>query len=109
MDCKPMPKTIARGTTPTIRVAFSTVQTSDIIAAYLTFKQGGLKIFDMDLASATVEEGAISWVVSQQNTLKLAENKFVDVYVDWKTSDGVRGQSKTASYKVTPAGKDEVI
>lgn len=109
MDCNKQFKTIARGTTPTITVTFSTIDVSTIVAAYLTFKQGGQSIFEMPLSDATVGEGMISWMVPQEDTLLLAENKFVDVIVDWKTSDGVRGQSKPASYKVTPAGVDEVI
>lgn len=109
MDCNKQFKTIARGTTPTITVTFSTIDVSTIVAAYLTFKQRGQNVFSISLEGATVGEGSISWQVPQECTLLLAENVFVDVMVDWKTIDGVRGQSKPASYKVTPAGVDEVI
>ena len=109
MECIPMNKKIARGTTPTIKFKFRSIDTSDIEVAYLVFKQSNRQIFNIDISGAEIEEGYISWVVPQEKSLMLSEGKFVDIYCDWRTINGLRGQSKLYRCEVVPSGIDEVI
>lgn len=101
--------TITKGTTPTIEYTFSEIDTADITAAILTIKQGGLTIIEKDLSSATVEQGAISWKLSQEESLSLRRNAYATVYLDYLLSDGTRVAGETETVMIAPTGKEEVI
>lgn len=101
---------IIRGTTPTITFSFSFVQPSDIAVAYLTIT--GLcsdLVIERELDSATVSSNSISWTLTQEETLLLVVGMIVQVLCDWKLSDGTRGRSKAATYRVGETAKNEVI
>ena len=57
--------TIVRGTTPTIKYTFKTVDVANIDTAYLTFKYCGNVILERDITTATTGEDSISWVLDQ--------------------------------------------
>ena len=100
---------IVQYTTPTILINFPTIDTSTITEAYLVFKTAGATVLEKDLAAATVEEKKVSWRLSQVETGKFALNTTVEIYCDWKLSDGTRGRSLKADYWIVETGKAEVI
>lgn len=101
--------TIIQGTTPTIRYTFSTVNTADISVAFLSIKQYGRTIIEKDLSSATVEEGAISWKLLQQESLRLNRKVPATVYLSYLLIDGTRGEGQTEEATIDPTGKEAVI
>ena len=85
---------IIKGTTPTLKYTFNTVDVSSITTAYLTIKVDNDSTHDIekDLTSATVEAKSISWTLTQSETLSFKDS--ISVMINWKTDDGTRGASK---------------
>ena len=100
---------VVKYTTPTIRITFPTIDTSTIAEAYLVFKYGGAAILTKPLSEAVVDEGVVSWTLSQTDTGALPLYKTVRVYCDWKLTSGTRGRSKFAEFHIVEPGKEEVI
>ena len=100
---------LIRGTTPTIKIAFKTIDTSAISVAYLCFKRGTATILEKSLESAIVQPGYISWTLTQQESFRLAAHQNIQVMCDWKLASGTRGRSTVLSCKIEPTGKNEVI
>lgn len=100
---------IIRGTTPTIKFVFNTIEVASITAAYFLIKNGQKIIIQKDLSSATTDTNSLSWKLTQEESFLLSAGATVSIMCDWKLADGTRGRSKIESYKVAPAGKGEVI
>ena len=102
---------IIRGTTPSIKFTFKTIRTSDITAAYLTVKNKdtGTVVLDKDLTAANVTTGAISWQLSQTETLAWNTGEIFRAMLNWKTSDGLRGSSEKIYWIMDDNDKNEVI
>lgn len=83
---------IARGTTPEIVFAFQTVDPSTITSAKLTIQQKKTVTLTKELSDATVSGNTISFRLSQAETLAIGG--FADIWLNWLTSDGVRGVAK---------------
>lgn len=91
---------IPRGTTPTIRFAFNTINVADIAVCYLTILQGKLKI-EKDLSEATVGGGGyLEWSLTQEETLALGDEN-IDIQIRYRLGDGRALESKI--YTVHPA------
>lgn len=90
---------IIRGTTPTIIFTFSEIDPSQITKAVLCIKQKCLAVITKDLTSAEVGDGTLSWTLSQEDTLSLA-NKECKIGCDWLLSSGVRGRSRVLTCRV---------
>lgn len=101
--------TIIRGTTPTIEYTFSEVNTADITVAYMTIKQYERTVVERDLTTATVEEGKVSWVLTQAETLLLKKGVEAQLHLDYLLSGGTRAAGVTETVQVDPTGKNEVI
>lgn len=100
---------IIKGTTPTIRYTFNTINTEDIAVAFLSIKQNDKTIIEKDLSTATVDEGTIFWKLTQEETLKLRRKVFATIYLDYLLGDGTRAAGKTRKEMIGPTGKEEVI
>lgn len=100
---------LIRGTTPTIKITFKTIDPTTITDAYLVLKQECVEKVKSDISNATVSSDFISWTLDQNETLQLAPFKNVDIFCDWKTDTGLRGRSKFYSCIVEDTGVDEVI
>lgn len=100
---------IVKGTTPTIKYRFSTVDTQDISVAYLSIKQLERTVIERDLSTATVEAGALSWTLEQEETLNLQRKIPALIFLDYVLVNGLRGAGKTISIEIDPTGKNEVI
>lgn len=100
--------TIVKGTTPTLKYTFKTVNVANLTSAFLTVKQMNRVIIEKDLSSATVGEGFISWTFSQRESLQLTRGK-VTARLNWKTVDGTRGVSSREVIFVEDNEKNEVI
>lgn len=100
---------IVQGTTPTIKYTFSTVDTNDISIAWLTIKQLSKTVIERDLSSAIVEEGSLSWLLTQEESLTLQTKIPATVYLDYLLVNGLRGAGRTVSMDIDPTGKNEVI
>lgn len=98
---------IIRGTTPTITFTFDTVEVSNITTAVLTVKKNNSVLVELNKSTATVDEGTLSWKLSQENTLAV-EGK-AEIMLNWVTADGVRGASKTLAVDFKPNHKNQVI
>ena len=98
--------TIIRGTTPTIRYTFRDVDPDDIAVAYLTIEHKGGKI-EKDLTDATQEETALSWTLTQAETLSLPDK--VTVMLNWRLEDGTRGASTKTLVLIDSNLKEVVI
>lgn len=79
---------IMQSTTPTVRFTFKIVNVPEIVEAYLTIKQDGKMICEKDLNEATIEEKALAWVLTQEETLKVNPNRSVDVQCKYKLEQG---------------------
>ena len=100
---------IARGTTPTIRFTFSTVDVSNIVTAYLTLKQNSETIIEKDISSATTGEDYIEWRLAQEDTKTLDGRYPVQVQCRYKMNDGTVLTSKIYTEKVYDILKEDVI
>lgn len=100
--------TIIRGTTPTIKYTFKTINAEDISVAYLTIKMGKETLLEKDLTSATVEEGYILWTLSQEETLAMTD-EYIFVRLNWKLTDGTRGASSRSRFFIESNDKEVVI
>ena len=78
---------LIRGTTPTIRYTFKTVDPAEITAAYLTLKFSGGQI-EKDLTAATVGTKYLEWQLTQTETLALKAVKNVEIQLRYKTTGG---------------------
>lgn len=99
---------IVRGTTPTIRYTFSTVDPADISNAVLTIAQRGTARITKTLAAATVGEGTLSWTLTQAETLSLSKTD-AEINLDWLLESGIRGAGVTLDVKVLNPGVNEVM
>ena len=99
---------IIRATTPTIKYVFKTVRVEDITAAYMTIKMEESVLIEKDLTEATVSEDAITWTLTQQETLAMTADK-VTIMLNWKLNDGTRGASVRTALFVEDNDKEEVI
>lgn len=100
---------IIRGTTPTIKFIFNTIEVANITTAYFSIKNGQKTIVQKDLSSAIISSNSLAWKLSQQESFLLPMGGSVTVVCDWKLADGTRGRSKIESYRVAAAGKSEII
>ena len=100
---------IIRGTTPTLKYTFNDVQVTNITTAYLTIKIDNEPTHNIekDLSTATVEAKAISWKLTQTETLSFGNN--INVMLNWKMSDGTRGASEKTSILVSDNYKEVEI
>lgn len=85
---------IIKGTTPTFKYTFNTVDVSSITTAYLTIRVDNDQTHDIekDLTTATVDQTSISWTLTQTETLSFKDS--ISVMLNWKLADGTRGASK---------------
>lgn len=104
-------ESIVKGTTPTIKWAFSTVDVSTIISAYLIVRNKKTVVMEKSLTDATVDTTAksISWTLTQAETLSLKEFQEYGLFCSWLLADGTRGEGKSKTVMICPTGKDEVI
>lgn len=79
---------IVRGTTPTVRINFSAVDTANIAVAYLTIKQNGMELISKDLSEATVEEGYLAWNLTQEETLSMSSRCDITIQCRYRLNDG---------------------
>ena len=91
---------ICRGTTPTIKFVFKTINTSDIVVAYLTVEQKDVKLFEKTLADATVGKGYLEWTLTQEETLLFDEKSNLKLQCRYKTAGGSAYGTKI--YEVPP-------
>ena len=84
--------TIVVGTTPTIQFKFNTIALSSLSQARLTIKRGNEIVLTKSLSDAAVEDEAISWTLSQAETLSVGKGHRA-VMLNWLTADGTRGVS----------------
>lgn len=97
------------GTTPTITIAFDTIDTDDIVESILCVKHNGTNLIEKDIDDATVASGSVSYKLTQAETFILPVGSSVLVMCDWKLDDGTRGRSKIVRCIVEQSGKEEVI
>lgn len=85
---------IIRGTTPTLKYVFNTVNVSDITVAYLTIKIDNDPTHNIEktLSDAEVGQDYILWSLTQAETLTFKND--ISVMINWKLADGTRGASK---------------
>lgn len=100
---------IYRGTTPTITFTYADITVSDITVADLSLKQKGKTVVSRNIDTATIGTSAITWRLTQEETLSLNERDDVTIHCDWKLASGVRGTSNPLTVDVRNSGKDEVI
>lgn len=100
---------IIKGTTPTIQFTFSQINVENIISAFLIIKQANRTIVEKPISEAEIGENWIQWTLSQDESLKLKDDKRADICCDWKLADGTRGRSKMAHESVEETGKNEII
>lgn len=102
-------RAIIRGTTPTVRFTFGSVNPAQITDAYLVLKQQGQEVIRVEMEDAIVGEHTLSWVLTQEQTLALTAGKDTTIVCDWLLSTGVRGRSEEAVYKTGEPGIADVL
>lgn len=100
---------IVRGTTPLIKFTFSTIDPEDLAEAYLVIKQNNAAVITKGLSDAAVGTHDISWILTQEETLELADGKPAVICLDWVTVDGTRGIGQSQTVGVTSSAIEEVI
>ena len=93
-----------KGTTPTFTFELA-FDASNIVSAYLTFQQGTSIVIEKDMSSALVSEQTISFELSQEDTLKLADYPDCVMQLRFKTNEGKVIGSKLIDVPVIPALK----
>lgn len=84
------------GTTPSIHYGFKVVDPEDFTAAFLTIKDAeGTEVLRKTLADAEVDSTSIEWKLSQAETLALEVGTKYSMMVNYLTTDGTRGASRT--------------
>ena len=99
---------IIRGTTPTIKYTFKTVDIETITRAILTIKKNGSIIVRKELSEATIGEDTLSWKLSQADTLA-GSREGAKVMLNWLTTDGTRGASSEVDVSFRDNHIPEVI
>ena len=97
---------IIRGTTPTIKYTFSTINVEDITTAYLSIK-GATSSLEKSLTEATVGEDFIAWTLTQAETLALGD--CISIMVNWLLENGTRGASNKSVFMIEDNYKDVII
>ena len=100
---------IIRGTTPTVKFTFKTIQVGNIRTAYLVIKRGGSAVFKKTDGNADAEENSLSFTLSQEETLSLPYGDNMTIGLDWLTVDGTRGRSNIEKLRTGDSGIEEVI
>lgn len=100
---------IIRGTTPVVKFNFSDITVSEIVDARLVVRQASKNLIERDITSAAVEQAAVSWTLTQKETLGLASNRAVTIVCDWKLENGTRGRSNELQASVEEPGINEEI
>lgn len=100
---------IIAGTTPTIAYTFQEVDPAEMTEAIFTVKQVGAQVIQKDLTTATLDEGKLSWTLTQAESLKLVPGVQTEIFLDYVLQDGTRGAGVTETARVFPAGVEEVI
>ena len=98
---------IVKGTTPTLQFTFDSIDPTTITTAILTIKCRNTIVLRKELSEATVTSNAISWVLTQAETLGI--NGLTEVVANWLTTGGVRGVSKRTDVRFTSNPIEEVI
>lgn len=99
---------VLRGTTPTIRFQYSTVDVENITEAYQTIRQLGNVTIEKKLEDARTGEDYIEWDQSQTDTLSLRTGT-CEVQCKFKLLDGTVGGSNIYTIEVLKALKDGQI
>lgn len=102
-------KIITRGTTPEISVGFSEIDVEDITNAILVIKQNETAVITKPFNTATTEEDALTWTLTQAETFLLTMGRVAVASVDWLLNDGTRGRSEEIPFIVDDSGVGEVI
>ena len=100
--------TIVRGTTPTIRYSFSTINISDLSVAKLVIFQDEA-VITKDLSEGSVGVNYVEWTLSQTDTLALIPSVRAIIKLDWLLSDGTRGVGNTMLCSVGNSAINEVL
>lgn len=96
---------IIKGTTPTFKYTFKTVDVSKITTAFLTIKSK--TNLEKDLNDAVIGTNYLAWTLTQSETLALGDH--ISVMVNWKLQDGTRGASAKKQFLIDVNYKDVVI
>ena len=99
---------IIRGTTPTIQFTFNNVPVGNISTAVMTIRQACAKKAEKDLTEATAGDKTLSWTLTQEESLSLA-NGVCKIQCNWLLADGTRGASKIYNVEITANQIHEVI
>ena len=101
---------IIRGTTPTVKFTFATVDVTTISVAFMSIvASDGTILLTKDITTAEVGEDYLAWTLTQTETLILPVHGKVQVWCDWRIAEGTRGRSNIAEYTIGVTGKNEVI
>lgn len=101
---------IVRGTTPTIKYTFSTVDLTELESAVLTISQRSVTV-QKTLSAAVVDSEAktLSWTLTQSETLELTAGSATEIKLDWLLQNGTRGAGNSITVNVLKPGVNEVM
>ena len=88
---------IPSGTTPTLRWRFKNIPIEEIEVAYLTIQQDSENIIEKTLGDAKIEGNTLLWTLTQEDTLKIKEDKSIFLQVRYRTRGGYSGKSPAYS------------
>jgi hypothetical protein len=100
---------IVRGTTPTIRYTFSTINIGDIAVAKLILRQASTVVISKELEDSTAGDSYIEWKLTQEDTLSLTDGTYVKISLDWLLNDGTRGVGNSITVYISSSAINEVI
>lgn len=96
------------GTTPVIKYRFNTISVDNLIAAIMTVKKNGAIILRKELPEAYVDDNALEWQLSQEETLAIGTGG-ARIMLNWLLADGTRGASMEREIQTAGNHIPEVI
>lgn len=102
---------IARGTTPSLKFTFDTVDINNISVAFMTVEQFHRTVIEKDLTDAEKSnvDNALIWDLSQEETLKLSDRDDIKIQIRYKTLDNNAFISQIYTVKPYEILKEGVI
>ena len=82
---------------------------SEIKVIFITYQQKGKTVIEKSLPDCTFSDGKVSVVLTQEDTLLLAENEYIEIQIRVRLHDGTLTKSKIVETYTDKVLKNEVI
>lgn len=99
---------IAKGCTCKNTFSFPYAE-NDVKVIFITYQQKGRTVIEKSLSDCTFSDDKVSVILTQEDTLKLAENEYIEIQIRVRLQDGTPTKSKIIETYTDRVLKNEVI